>query len=85
MTTYLGVLVVEVVLLSGVVLEVVELVAEGVSVGVKLTQVQAVLTLAGASAGDLRIEEFIALRNKNNPNKNQPKQHGVSDQQGGGE
>lgn len=70
-TTNLGVLVVQVVLLSGVVLQVVQLVAVGVGVVVELAQVQAVLALAGAGAGHVRVEEFIALqkRKKKGPTK----------------
>ena len=61
--THLGVLVVEVVLLSGVVLQVEQLVAVGVSFRGKLARIYAVIALCGAPAGHLGVEEFIALQN----------------------
>ena len=60
--TNLRVLFVQVVLLSRVVPQVVQLVAVGVSVGVKLALVHAVLAVAGPDADHLGVEKWIVLQ-----------------------
>lgn len=50
-------------LLSGIVLQVEQLVAVGVSFRGELARIHAVIALRGAPAGHLGVEEFIALQN----------------------
>ena len=74
-STNLGVLIVQVVLFSGIILEVVKLVAVGVRVGVKLAPIHAVLALAGTPTGHFWVEELVGLQ--------RIKKHGAPKQDGG--